>query len=48
LKVEQEKKPKGEVQKVVKSSFKKAEDIPRGPNSIFSFADYLNRNSPAN
>ena len=48
LKAEQEKKPKGEIQKVVKSSFKRVEDIPRGPNSIFSFADYLNKNSVAN
>jgi len=47
-KVEQEKIPKGEVQKVVKSSFKKIEETPRGPNSIFNFADYLNRNSAAN
>lgn len=44
---QQEKRPKGEIQKVVKSSFKKVEDIPRGPNSIFSFADYLNKNSSA-
>ena len=42
-----EKRPKGEVQKVVKTSFKKVEEIPLGPNSIFSFADYLNKNSPA-
>jgi Rrf2 family iron-sulfur cluster assembly transcriptional regulator len=48
VKTKQEKTPKGEFQTVVKSSFKKAEEIPRGPNSIFSFADYLNRNSPAN
>jgi Rrf2 family iron-sulfur cluster assembly transcriptional regulator len=48
LKAEQEKKPKGEIQKVVKSSFKRVEEIPRGPNSIFSFADYLNKNSVAN
>jgi len=47
-KVKQEKMPKGEVQKVVKIPFKKVEDIPRGPNSIFNFADFLNRNSPAN
>ena len=47
-KVKQEKRPKGEIQKVVKSVFKKVEESPRGPNSIFSFADYLNRNSPAN
>ena len=43
-----EKTPKGECQKVVKTPFKKAEEIPLGPNSIFSFADYLNKNSPAN
>ena len=42
-----EKKKKGETQKVVKTSFKKVEDVPRGPNSIFSFADYLNRVSSA-
>ncbi len=44
----QEKRKKGETQKVVKTSFKKVEDVPRGPNSIFSFADYLNRGSSAN
>jgi Rrf2 family iron-sulfur cluster assembly transcriptional regulator len=48
VKVKQEKMPKGEVQKVVKIPFKKVEDIPRGPNSIFNFADFLNRNSPVN
>ena len=48
VKVKEEKRPKGEFQKVVKSSFKKVEEGPRGPNSIFSFADYLNRNSPVN
>ena len=48
VKVMQDKRPKGEIQKVVKSVFKKVEESPRGPNSIFSFADYLNRNSPAN
>ncbi|APB99515.1 RrF2 family transcriptional regulator [Polynucleobacter asymbioticus] len=48
VKVKEEKRPKGEFQKVVKSSFKKVEEVPRGPNSIFSFADYLNRNSPVN
>ena len=47
-KSKKEKAPKGEFQKVVKTSFKKAEEIPLGPNSIFSFADYLNKNSPAN
>jgi len=36
---------KGESQKVVKTTFKKIEDKPRGPNSIFSLADYLNRSS---
>jgi Rrf2 family iron-sulfur cluster assembly transcriptional regulator len=48
VKIKQEKRPKGEIQKVVKSPFKKVEEIPRGPNSVFSFADYLNRNSLAN
>ena len=48
VQVRQEKRPKGEVQKVLKTSFKKAVEIPRGPNSIFNFADYLNRNSTAN
>jgi Rrf2 family iron-sulfur cluster assembly transcriptional regulator len=48
VKVKQDKRPKGEIHKVVKSAFKKIEEAPRGPNSIFSFADYLNRNSPAN
>jgi Rrf2 family iron-sulfur cluster assembly transcriptional regulator len=42
----QEKRLKGEFQKVVKVPFKKVAEIPCGPNSIFSFADYLNRNSP--
>jgi Rrf2 family iron-sulfur cluster assembly transcriptional regulator len=45
--VKAEKHPKGEVQKVIKASFKKVEDIPRGPNSIFSFAEYINRSSSA-
>ena len=44
----QEKKKKGETQKVVKTSFKKVENVPHGPNSIFSFADYLNRGPSAN
>jgi Rrf2 family iron-sulfur cluster assembly transcriptional regulator len=48
VQVRQEKRPKGEVQKVLKTSFQKAAEIPRGPNSIFNFADYLNRNSTAN
>lgn len=42
------KSPKGEMQKVLRSSFKKTEEVPRGPNSIFSFADYLNKNSSTN
>jgi Rrf2 family iron-sulfur cluster assembly transcriptional regulator len=48
VKVKPEKRPKGEVQEVMRTSFKKVEEIPRGPNSIFSFADYLNKSSPAN
>lgn len=44
----QEKKKKGEAQRVIKTAFKKVEEVPRGPNSIFSFADYLNRGSSAN
>jgi Rrf2 family iron-sulfur cluster assembly transcriptional regulator len=46
--IQEEKKKKGESQKVIKTTFKKVEDVPRGPNSIFSFADYLNRGSTAN
>jgi Rrf2 family iron-sulfur cluster assembly transcriptional regulator len=34
---------KGEVQRVIKRSFKKAEELPLGPNSIFSFGDYLHK-----
>jgi Rrf2 family transcriptional regulator, iron-sulfur cluster assembly transcription factor len=48
IKAKSEKTPKGEIQKILKTSFQKVEEIPRGPNSIFNFADYLNRNSPAN
>lgn len=48
VKVKPEKRPKGEVQEIMRTSFKKVEEIPRGPNSIFSFADYLNKSSPAN
>ena len=40
---QQESKKKGEAQRVLKTSFKKVEETPRGPNSIFSFAEYLNR-----
>ena len=43
-----EKKPKGEMQRVVREQFKKVEDVPLGPNSIFSFGDYLDRKSSAN
>jgi len=46
--IQEEKKKKGESQKVIKTTFKKIEDVPRGPNSIFSFADYLNKGSTAN
>jgi len=34
---------KGEVQRVIKGSFKKVEELPRGPNSVFSFGDYLQK-----
>lgn len=34
---------KGEVQRVIKTPFKKVEDVPLGPNSIFSFGDYLHK-----
>ena len=47
VKIKQPKRNKGEAQEVVKTTFKKVESLPRGPNSIFSFADYLNSNSPA-
>ena len=48
VKVKEATVPKGDNQRVVKTSFKKIEESPRGPNSIFSFADYLNKKSPAN
>ena len=48
IKMKQERVPKGEVQKVLKGQFKKIVEVPRGPNSIFSFADYLNKQSPVN
>jgi Rrf2 family iron-sulfur cluster assembly transcriptional regulator len=38
-----EKKQKGEIRKVVRTEFKKVEEVPRGPNSVFDFASYLNR-----
>lgn len=34
---------KGEVQRVIKAPFRKVEDVPLGPNSIFSFGDYLHK-----
>ncbi|QWD90401.1 Rrf2 family transcriptional regulator [Polynucleobacter sp. MWH-Braz-FAM2G] len=39
---------KGETQKVVKTAFKKVDEVPRGPNSVFSFADYLNQVTSSN
>lgn len=48
MNAEHEKKQKREVQRVVKTPFKKVENIPRGPNSIFSFAEYLNRDTSTN
>ena len=48
MKIKQEKKQKREVQKIVQIPFKKVEAIPRGPNSIFSLADYLNRDTSTN
>lgn len=46
--IKQQKRIKGELQKVVRVPFKKTQDVPRGPNSVFSFADYLNQNTSAN
>jgi Rrf2 family iron-sulfur cluster assembly transcriptional regulator len=40
--------PKKEGKRVVDAPFKKIEEIPHGPNSIFSFADHLNKNSSVN
>jgi Rrf2 family iron-sulfur cluster assembly transcriptional regulator len=34
---------KGEVQRVIKSPFRKVEQVALGPNSIFSFGDYLHK-----
>lgn len=48
MNVGHEKKRKREVQRVVKTPFKMVENIPRGPNSIFSFAEYLNRDTSTN
>jgi len=41
--VRQEKKQKGEIQKVVHVPFKKIEEVARGPNSVFDFANFLDR-----
>ncbi|QWE12058.1 Rrf2 family transcriptional regulator [Polynucleobacter sp. AP-Titi-500A-B4] len=38
-----ETKQKGDIQKIVKTEFKKIEQVPRGPNSVFDFANFLNR-----
>jgi len=35
--------PKGEIQRVIKSPFRKVEEVVLGPNSIFSFGDYLHK-----
>ena len=34
---------KGTIQKVVNAEFKRADKVPRGPNSVFDFANYLDR-----
>jgi len=41
--VKQQKISKGEVQKVVQTPFKKIEAVVHGPNSVFDFANYLDR-----
>ena len=46
--IKQEKKPKGEFQKVVKTQFKIIEEVPRGPNSVIDFANYLDRSLGSN
>lgn len=43
LDLKKEKRQKGEIQKVVKAQFKKVEEVPRGPNSVFDFANFLDR-----
>jgi len=40
-----EKKQKGEFQRVLSTPFKKIEEVTRGPNSVFDFANYLDRSS---
>ena len=42
-KLKVDKPSRGEVQRVIKTTFKKVEDVPLGPNSIFSFGDYLHK-----
>ena len=42
-KLKADKPSRGEVQRVIKTTFKKVEDVPLGPNSIFSFGDYLHK-----
>ena len=41
--IKQEKKQKGEIQKVVQVPFMRIEEVPRGPNSVFDFANFLDR-----
>ena len=41
--IKQQKKQKGEIQKVVQTPFKKIQEVPLGPNSVFDFANYLDR-----
>jgi Rrf2 family iron-sulfur cluster assembly transcriptional regulator len=48
MKSSQETSPKKESKRVVDNSFKKLEEISHGPNSIFNFAEHLNKNSPVN
>jgi Rrf2 family transcriptional regulator, iron-sulfur cluster assembly transcription factor len=43
-----DRRPKGEVQRVVKTAFKKVDQVPRGPNSIFNFSQFLNQDHQAN
>jgi len=39
--IKQENKQKSEIQKVVQAPFKKIEEVPRGPNSVFTYGNYL-------
>lgn len=45
LNPKKEQRKKGEVQKVVKAQIKKAEEMPRWPNSVFDFDNFLDRKS---